>query len=137
MPWDASATAGFSAADPGDLWLPLGPRHTSVNVKVQLEDPKSMLALYRRLLGLRRGMPALNQGSYAPIDAVPDNVFAYLRAQGDERVLIVLNFGDEAACFVHKSVAGSQPLLSTSSRGAHVEGAELTLEPGEGVILRL
>ena len=45
MPWDASAHAGFSTADP---WLPLGGRWPTVNVAAQRDDPGSMLSFYRR-----------------------------------------------------------------------------------------
>jgi alpha-glucosidase len=51
MPWDGSRHGGFSAAEP---WLPAYPDAAAVGVAAQRDDPSSCLALYRRLLALRR-----------------------------------------------------------------------------------
>jgi alpha-glucosidase len=50
MRWDATASGGFSTGPP---WLPVHPV-TDQNVADETEDPASMLALVRRLVGLRR-----------------------------------------------------------------------------------
>lgn len=51
MPWDASATGGFTT--PGVVpWLPLG-EVRGIDVATQRADPKSVLALCRELLALR------------------------------------------------------------------------------------
>ena len=91
MAWDGSPSAGFSAAPPGDLWLPLHDTHGTVNVEAQVDDPGSHLSFYRRALALRRETPALQAGDYRPVDDVPDGVFAFTR--GDS-VLVLLHFGD-------------------------------------------
>jgi glycosidase len=137
MQWDSSDTAGFSAADSRDLWLPLAGDHDTVNVESQLTDPTSILTLYRRLLALRKGMPALHLGSYEPIDATPAGVFAYLRTHDREQVCVVLNFSESETRFVHDLVTGSEPLLSTRLARPVIDGAAVTLNPNEGVILRL
>lgn len=135
MQWDASPMAGFSRAHRS--WLPLTPDHATVNVAAQRSDPTSLLNLYRRLLALRRGMPSIRYGSYAPIDATTEEIFAYQRSAGAESVLVVLNFSDHPVRFVHEQVAGSEPLLSTRLRRADVQGVVLSLEAAEGVILRV
>jgi alpha-glucosidase len=51
MPWDGSAHGGFSRAEP---WLPAYPDAGAIGVAAQRSDPSAPLALYRRLLELRR-----------------------------------------------------------------------------------
>jgi alpha-glucosidase len=53
MRWDDSPAGGFTTGEP---WLPLvGPYE--VNVEAQRADPRSMLALVRELIRLRRTLP--------------------------------------------------------------------------------
>ena len=49
----------------------------------------------RELITVRHAMPALRTGSFEPIYA-KDSLFAYLRRDGDESVLIVMNADDKA-----------------------------------------
>ncbi|MEH3048418.1 alpha-amylase family glycosyl hydrolase [Sphingomonas adhaesiva] len=122
MPWDDSAFAGFSTAEP---WLPLNPDWRTRNVAAQERDAGSMLALYRHLLALRRAHPALSLGEFALVDADRD-VLAYERRQGDERLLVALNLSDRPRAM---PFAG-EVLLST------LDGtASAALRPNEGVIL--
>ena len=60
-------------------------------------DPDSVLSFYRRALALRQSSGALRAGDYRPLDAVPDGVFAFERADGDGRALVLLHFGDGPA----------------------------------------
>jgi alpha-glucosidase len=61
MQWDGSEQAGFTSGKP---WLPLAPDATFVNVQVEREDPTSLLHLYRSLIDLRRSEQALTLGRY-------------------------------------------------------------------------
>lgn len=92
MQWDDGPAGGFTTGKP---WLPVSPEATTVNAAAQREDPASMLSLYRRLIGLRRESGALRRGSYRPLDGMPRDVFGYVRAEGDERWLVALNFGSQ------------------------------------------
>src|SRR5690606_512157 len=66
MQWDASPNAGFSNATP---WLPVDRLHTEVNVEQQIANPLSLLALHRRLIGLRQEQPAFTIGAFVPVYA--------------------------------------------------------------------
>ena len=94
MQWNAGMNAGF-CPESVEPWLPVADDHEVVNVDAQRQDPRSMLALVRRLIELRRELPALTIGSYRPLDTGDDSVLAYLREHGEHRVLVVLNFGAE------------------------------------------
>ena len=98
MAWDGSPAAGFSDAAPSALWLPLHPDHATRNVEAQTADPDSTLAFVRRALAARAASPALHAGDYTPLDTLggapcPDDVFAFERAEGDDRALVLLHVG--------------------------------------------
>jgi hypothetical protein len=94
MQWDASPNAGFcpKSAEP---WLPVAGDYEMVSVEAQRGNPRSMLSLFRRLIGLRRKLPALTVGSYRPFDTGDGSVRAFLREHEEQRVLVVLTFGTE------------------------------------------
>ena len=106
MPWDASANAGFSSGEP---WLPINSDWRVRNVVAQEGDPRSMLALYRHLLTLRRQTPALNEGDFSLIHAA-DDVLVYERTFADDRRLVALNMSDEPRRIV---VEAGTAILST------------------------
>jgi alpha-glucosidase len=105
-------------------------------VAAQQDDAASMLALYRRLLWLRRSEPALATGIYAPVMAT-DAVLAYERREAGRRLLIALNFTSEPQSFD----SGSRPeglLLSTcADRSQQLHAASIMLHPDEGIILAM
>ncbi|MDQ3507818.1 MAG: alpha-amylase family glycosyl hydrolase [Actinomycetota bacterium] len=91
MQWNAGKNAGFSDSEP---WLPVADDFGEVNVEAQSGDPDSMLALYKKLLKLRRESSALAAGTYSPLDDAPDGCFAYIREDGEEKFLAFLNFSE-------------------------------------------
>ena len=134
MQWDASPTGGFTAGAP---WLPPVDPATR-NVADQSRDPASLLNLYRRLLGLRRSSPALRHGALRLVADTPQEVVAWIRTSGDERVLLVANLGEAAYAL---ELAGLAPrgevLAGTGFRRGPLDLTELRVEPLEGLLLRL
>jgi alpha-glucosidase len=128
MPWDHSANAGFSAAEP---WLPLNPDWRERNVTVQEADPGSMLTLTRQLLRLRRAVPALSVGNYLPV-ACGGNLLAFTRHAGPSRARVALNLGEEPVPLPDEA-RGGERLLSTLPG----KGDPEMLRGNEGVITRL
>lgn len=135
MPWDASPTGGFTTGTP---WLPLiDPAER--NVAAQLADPGSLLTLYRRLIAARQGCEPLRRGTQRSIFGVAPAVLAWLRETDDERVLCLLNVGDEPRrCVLPRLEAETgEVVVATGERSGSMALAELELEPLEGVALRL
>jgi alpha-glucosidase len=132
MPWNSTPNAGFTAGEP---WLPLNADWKTRNVEAQIDDPASMLTLYRRLLGLRRAHPALSLGDWRLLPSDGD-VLAYERAHGADRLLIALNLGagPQRAALPGWAVGGTV-LLSTLDSAAMLHGDTLTLHPNEGLII--
>lgn len=137
MPWDQTPNAGF--CPPGVTpWLPLGDAADEVNVTAELADPRSMLALTRRLLALRRASPALSVGRYRPLDGadVPRDCFVYLREAGAERVLVALNFADQER-LLQLPDSGVVVVSTDPDREAPASDRPLRLRAAEGCMVRL
>ena len=139
MPWSDVPNAGFCPAG-ADPWLPITPDLARVNVQSQLDDPRSMLNLTRRLLALRRSSPALTRGSYRPVDwpGLADACYLFLREAAEERLLVALNFSDASRRVALPDGMRARPLLSTRlDRDRAADLDSLDLRPNEGLILGL
>ncbi|MEW1956171.1 maltose alpha-D-glucosyltransferase [Kineococcus sp. NPDC059986] len=111
MQWTPDRNAGFSAADPGKLYLPtvqsLVYHYQAVNVEAQLATGSSLLHWVRSVLAVRRQHPAFGRGDYLQLTSRDEEahcsneaVLAFLRvlersgeAEG-ETVLCVNNLSD-------------------------------------------
>jgi len=100
MQWNGGANAGFSAADPERLWLPLISNalygYQAVNVESQQRNPTSLLNWTRRLIEVRRLTRVFGRGAIEFLK--PDNhrVLAFTRTLGRESVLAVNNLAGTA-----------------------------------------
>ena len=130
MQWDADGT-GFSRISP---WLPFGVDVEHRNVTFQAGRADSILALYRRLIGLRKQSPALRRGRYQTATA-PAGAYAYWRTHPAERLFIALNFTareQEMDCGAERV----RPMLSTLDPTPRVRAGHFVLRPHEAVIVR-
>ncbi len=134
MQWDAGPGAGFTTGDP---WLPLADDWRAVNVEAERGDPGSMLALYHRLIELRRGEPALEVGRFEPVAAEGD-VLAYLRRGGGD-FLVALNLGPHPHVLRRPADApGGVVAVSTHlDREGEVVSGDVHLRGHEGLVIRL
>ncbi len=90
MQWSSADQAGFTSGNP---WLKVHPNFVQRNVEAQKADPLSLFSFYRNLLALRRSQSALQKGMFQPLTFEPRQVLAYLRQEGEETILVALNFG--------------------------------------------
>ena len=100
MQWDASPNAGFSTAQPGDLFFPVISEtvygYPRINVDAEERDPGSLLHFTRRLLELRRAHPAFALGGLSFVETNNDAVLAYTREHEGQTLLVVANFAANA-----------------------------------------
>ena len=131
MQGDRSPHAGFSATRP---WLPLADNWTEQNLESLDLQPFSILSLYKRLLALRRNYEALRLGRYETLTC-RDDVFGFARSVGQEKLIVLLNFGQERR-MVSLGSARAMVLLSTiRDRSGERTASDLALDPNEAVIL--
>lgn len=92
MPWQGKENAG---GWPKDTWLPIDDAHYSLSVAAQEGDVTSSFYVTRQLLELRKKHPALVHGELSFLDA-DENVLAFTRAYGSEKLLCAFNLGEHA-----------------------------------------
>jgi maltose alpha-D-glucosyltransferase/alpha-amylase len=95
MQWSSDRSAGFSRANPQKLYLPviIDPQfhYESVNVEAQESNSQSLLWWMRRLIGLRKRFSAFGRGSLEFLPSSNHKVLSFLRAHGNQQVLVVAN----------------------------------------------
>ena len=95
MPWNDEAPGlGFTSGTP---WEAPFEGYEAFNVTAQTDDPTSLLWHYRSLIHYRTDSAALRWGDMILVDSNLAPVIAYLRSQGDEHVLVVLNLSPDYA----------------------------------------
>jgi len=136
MQWESGPNAGFSSGLP---WHAPAENYQQVNVAKELDDPNSLLAFYRRLIQLRVQHPALRTGGVALLEAGNPRVFASLRTDGDETILLIANLGNELMADSPLTLRGSG-LTAGSYRVSTLYGAAdfatLTAEANGTIALR-
>jgi alpha-glucosidase len=133
MQWDATPNAGFSTATP---WLPLSEDFAQKNVIHLDADARSILSLYKALIGLRKRLPQLMSGDYVPIAAEGD-LLLYRRQSEEGAVVIALNLGAEPVSIASETIGlDGEILLSTllDRQGEKIQGV-LNLGGNEGAII--
>jgi alpha-glucosidase len=130
MQWNAGPNAGFSTKNP---WLPVPPSYKTHNVASELEDPNSVLNLYRKVLALRHTNEALLEGSYTALNEDDPNVMSYLRSYKGKAVLVALNMSaaPQKVTFDLSAQGFGRSTLKNliASPEASAKGSEITLEP--------
>jgi alpha-glucosidase len=133
IPWAPPSAAGPGAGfTRGTPWLPITDQAEACNAAAQADDPRSVLALYRALLALRRDRDDLRDGELAFVDGGDPDVLAYRRGA---RHVVALNFSAQPrpmAWPVEAHVA-----LSTALDRPGGAPVPPTLRGGEGLIATL
>lgn len=96
MQWNNEANAGFTIGVP---WIGVNPNFVDINVKKAADDENSILNYYKKLIQLRKEIPAIVYADYTPILEEDEQIYAYIRTWGDERLLIILNFFGQTPVF--------------------------------------
>ncbi len=100
MQWSPDRNAGFSRADPQQLYLPpiMDPvfGYQSTNVEAQIRDPSSLLSWTRRMLAVRKASQAFGRGQRRFLKPGNRKILAYLREYGEDTILCVANLSRSA-----------------------------------------
>jgi len=100
MQWSSDRNAGFSRANPQQLYLPiiLDPiyGYQAINVESQHRDPSSLLNWMRRIIQVRKQHPAFGRGTMRLLYPLNRRVLAYVREHEGDRILCVVNLSRAA-----------------------------------------
>jgi len=128
--WDASPNAGFTTGTP---WLQVNPDAATWNAAAQRDDPRSVLAHYRRLIALRHENRVVALGRFSMLLPDHDEVYAFTRSLGDEVLLVVCNVSrtPQPLAELLPEAVGAELVLG------NLEDAGPTLRPWEARVLRV
>jgi maltose alpha-D-glucosyltransferase/alpha-amylase len=103
MQWSADRNAGFSRANPQQLFLPtiIDPEYhyEQVNVEAQQGNQYSLLWWMKRLIAMRKRFKAFGRGTMEFLHSENRKILAYVRRYEDETILIVANLSRLVQCF--------------------------------------
>ncbi|MCB9555902.1 MAG: maltose alpha-D-glucosyltransferase [Deltaproteobacteria bacterium] len=95
MQWSPDRNAGFSRANPQQLYLPtiIDPayHYETINVEAQQNDPSSLLWWTKRIIGLRKEHPVFGRGTISFVNGENRHVLAFVREDGDHTILVIAN----------------------------------------------
>jgi maltose alpha-D-glucosyltransferase/alpha-amylase len=95
MQWSADRNAGFSRANPQQLFLPviIDPQYhyEQVNVEAQQSSQYSLLWWMKRLMAMRKRYRAFGRGTMEFLHSENRKILAYVRRYEDETILVVAN----------------------------------------------
>jgi len=132
--WTPAPNGGF-CPEGVEPYLPVGRVPPEANADDQEADPDSVLALYRRLLALRRSSSAMSGGEFGLLEAGSGRL-VYERRSPQERMVAVVNMGGESCDVV---LPEGEVALATSLgwEGRAVRGEQpTTIGPFEALVVR-
>jgi maltose alpha-D-glucosyltransferase/alpha-amylase len=95
MQWSPDRNAGFSKANPQQLYLPItiDPEYhyEAINVENQQKNLSSLLWWTRRVIAMRKNFRAFSRGTLEFLFPENNKVLAFLRRHEEETILVVVN----------------------------------------------
>jgi maltose alpha-D-glucosyltransferase/alpha-amylase len=116
MQWSSDRNAGFSKANPQQLYLPItiDPEYhyEAINVENQQKNLSSLLWWMRRVIAMRKSFKAFSRGSLEFLFPENAKVLAFLRRFESETILVVVNLSrySQAAEIDLSRFAGCAPM---------------------------
>ncbi len=135
MQWNKQQNAGFSSGNP---WIEVNPNYLEINVKKDLQDPKSIYHFYQKLLKLRTNNQVLLDGNYDLITPEDSAVFAYTRSSEKDKIAVICSFVPYKVKyklpkdFVNKN----KVILSNYDDKEDMASNTIYLRPYEGVVIK-
>lgn len=133
MVWSSDGKAGGQTS-----WEPALNQKGVASVEEQLKEPSSLLNHYKKLISWRNQEPILGDGGIVPFQTANDGVLAFLRVQGESKVLVVHNLSGKPQK-VDLNANGKVPFskVSQSSKdGVTLKDGQLELPPYSSALLK-
>jgi maltose alpha-D-glucosyltransferase/alpha-amylase len=103
MQWSPDRNAGFSLANPNQLYLPpiMDPiyGYQSLNVENREKQPASLLNFMKKMLATRKRYKSFGRGTIEFLKPKNSKILAYVRAYEDEKILCIVNLAKTAEFF--------------------------------------
>ena len=134
--WNSSENAGFTTGKP---WIKINQNYKAVNVTTEAVDPNSVLSYFKKIVALRKNSAALIYGTYKVYDINNPEVYCYTRSEGNEKVLVILNFSTKNINYkIGKNInTNASKLLISNYNKAAITANRINLLPWQSVIYKL
>ena len=130
-PWNAEPGFGFTTSD--KPFLAYSPFSGEQSFAVQRPDPDSLLNYYRRLISIRNGHEALQDGTYASVYR-DDSLWVFARSTANETLSVAHNFARTGRVeWKHASATGVTDLVTGE---AFAPGVVIPIAAGNTRILQ-
>ena len=137
MQWNDQENAGFSTGKP---WILVNPNYKTINAAAEEADSESVLNYYKRIIQFRHEHSTMVYGDFKVIDRSNPDVFAYIRGQGNDRYLVLLNMTNNPVDFAipgSVNATSRQLLIDNYSEVQTSSGSSVGMRPWEAMVYKL
>lgn len=106
--WNDQPYAGFSNVKP---WIKVNPNYKDIHVEKEKHQAKSVLNYYKKLIKLRKTHDVFHDGSYQVLNEEDQNIYAYIRKNKHQTILIVTSMSDREHVFDLKNMVLKETLI--------------------------
>jgi glycosidase len=133
--WDSSTNAGFSTATP---WIRVNDDYKEWNAAAQVAKPDSVFEHWKSALALRKELKnIIVYGDFELLDEDNDDVFAYARSNGTQKVVIVCNFREREISWSPPVDLQSVKVLLSNYPEVNMSQKTVNLRPFEAFVCQL
>jgi oligo-1,6-glucosidase len=137
LQWNTKPNAGFTTGQP---WMKVNPNYTEINIEKDMNKPDSIFHYYKQLIELRKHNPAMIYGEYTLLDKDNESIYAYLKKEKTQTLLILLNFSCQNRSFsCPQDIKQHQIKVITGNYPAKQDLAlaNIQLKPYEALVLEI
>jgi glycosidase len=66
-----------------------------ISLEEEQHQPGSLWNFYRKMISIRKSNPVISTGTYKTLQNDKDQVFTFMRYQGDKRLIVAVNLSDK------------------------------------------
>ena len=135
--WSAEAHAGFTTGQP---WISVNPNFIDINAEAAVRDQDSIYHYYKKLIRLRKENLNILYGKYDLLLEENEQIYAYTRTLGDEKILVICNFTADRPLFQlpeHIQSVVKELLIANYEVGLEEDISSFTLKPYEARVYTL
>lgn len=137
MQWDDSLGGGFTKGTP---WINLPSNYKTINAESEMKDGDSIFNHYKALIRLRKELEVIAHGDFRMIGKDHEEVLAYVRNYGDEKVIVLNNFyGKETEFKIEEAeLKGyTRKILISNYKDSSNISTTVKLRPYESIVYHL
>ncbi|HKI46012.1 MAG TPA: alpha-glucosidase [Balneolales bacterium] len=134
MQWNDQENAGFSTGKP---WIMVNPNYKTINAAAEEADSESVLNYYKRIIHFRHEHPTMVYGDFKVIDRSNPDVFAYIRGEGNDRYLVLLNMSNNPVDFALPESVSRKSwnlMIDNYEDGQSQSGSSIKMKPWESMV---